>query len=159
MHDRAYRAFAGGLSLSEPIWWAGYCSLRFKDAGRDRSGVDCWGLQRLLYRDRAAIDLPLYGEIPASEIVKVAKAIAAARSGGPWSIVAGAPQELDCVLMLARILDEDGRYRAHPVHVGTMLDDRRMIHIEIGRNVVVTDVDHPLIRPRIVELYRHEKLL
>lgn len=38
-------------------WWNGYVGLPFLANGRDRRGIDCWGLDRLVYMDKLGIYL------------------------------------------------------------------------------------------------------
>ena len=40
--------------------FAEYVGLLFKDKGRDRAGLDCWGLLCLVYAEKAGIILPSY---------------------------------------------------------------------------------------------------
>jgi cell wall-associated NlpC family hydrolase len=42
-------------------WTTRYVGLPYRAGGRERDGLDCWGLIRLIYREQLGIDLP---EIP-----------------------------------------------------------------------------------------------
>jgi len=41
-------------------WYVGLLGVRWRDGGRDRDGLDCWGLGCLLYRELLGEVLPLY---------------------------------------------------------------------------------------------------
>ena len=43
-----------------PAWTADYVGLPFKEGGRDRQGLDCYGLLRLVINERFAGTVPEY---------------------------------------------------------------------------------------------------
>ena len=43
-----------------PAWAGGYIGLPYKDRGRTRDGLDCWGLLCLVSAERAGIALPAF---------------------------------------------------------------------------------------------------
>lgn len=132
----------------------GFIGIPFVDGGRDRSGCDCWGLVRLVYRDVAGIDLPSYGEIGASELLAVARAIGGATEQGPWRRVDDAPRRsLDVVVM--RHL---GHARRTPVHVGVMASAEHLLHTVHAADSHRVPLSHPSVSSRILGIYRHRDL-
>ena len=49
-----------------PAWAGRYVGLAFRDHGRDREGVDCWGLLSLVMREQYGVELPSYADRYAS---------------------------------------------------------------------------------------------
>lgn len=45
-----------------PAEYASFIGLPYADKGRDRDGVDCWGLVKLVYAEVAGIVLPDYSD-------------------------------------------------------------------------------------------------
>lgn len=115
--------------------WIG---LTFKKRGRDRSGVDCWGLHRLICKEDAGIDVPAFSTV------------AEAKEHGSWIEVTGKqPKAFDLVLM-----------RGEPCHVGTMISGTQLVHIEDdSMGSVCVALKDMTIRGRMISLWRHESLL
>lgn len=126
------------------IWWAKYVGIPFVDGGRDISGVDCWGLVRLIYAERLGVSLPSYGEISAAELIRIARAIDAGQE--QWAPVE-APRAFDVVLL--RLYD-----RAWTGHVGVAIDGTRMLHTERDIASAVVPMDHYTIKHRIAGFRR-----
>ena len=117
----------------------GYVGVPFRDGGRDQAGWDCWGLVRFAHWDEAGVELPSYGEGAQDEI---------------WRRVTDLPRRrMDVVLM--RRLGDSGRA---PVHVGILADERRMLHVEEAADTHLVPLDHPTVRPRILDFFRHTDL-
>ena len=131
---------AGAVSLME--WWSRYIGLPFEDGGRGPHGYDCWGLVRAIYADRLDVNLPSYGEISARDLARIARAMAVGKDDG-WRQV-GVPRALDVALM------RSGRGGARVVHVGVMVDGRRLLHIEEAAAAAVVPVSHFSVAGRIV---------
>ncbi len=130
-------------------WAEKYVGLPFIDGGRDWKGVDCWGLVRLILRIECGIIVPSYGEISAEELVKVAKEVAGESSKEPWLPVIHA-QAFDVAVM---------HRRRAPIHVGIMVDNKNLLHIERATNAVLIDIKHPSVSFRSVSYFRHRELL
>ncbi len=56
-----------------------FIGLSYLDKGRDRNGLDCWGLVRLVYSELLNIELPCYSQSysTASDARAIAELIAA----------------------------------------------------------------------------------
>lgn len=107
----------------------------------------------MLVYARLGIELPPYADVSADELLKVARSTIAESKRGPWTPVER-PLPLDVVLMTG-FSTERSCARA-PVHVGVMVDERRVLHVERGRNAAIYLLTSPHIRHRIVGFYRHD---
>ena len=123
-------------------WFGKYIGLPFEDGGRGPDRVDCWGLLRMCFRDRLGVDLPSYGEISARDLIRVARAMDAGKDDG-WRAVS-VPREMDVALM------RSGRGGSRVVHVGVMVDHRRVLHVEAASAAAVVPVTHFSVAGRIV---------
>lgn len=132
----------------------GYVGIPFLDHGRDRDGCDCWGLVRLVLAEQAGLDLPSYGEISADALLAVSRRIRAATDAGPWRRVDGAPRRALDVVVMRSLADA----AAVPVHVGIMLDARRMLHTVKAADSHAVPLSHPSVAPRIIGFFRHVRL-
>ncbi len=126
-------------------WHGKYIGIPFVDGGRDKDGLDCWGLIRLVYAEQLGIDLPGYGEVSASELTRIARSMYGAQER--WDVVAP-PMPFDLVAM---------RFygRSWVGHVGLMVDDRHMIHTEKATAVVCIPLNHFTVRDRIDSIRRY----
>jgi NlpC/P60 family len=131
------------------MWHENYVGLRFVKGGRDRRGLDCWGLVRLVLMEQRGLVLPDY-----LDCFDPAEAIRAAKRGGDWLPVSG-PQECDVMVMLTPL----SGFRIAPMHVGVMVAPRRLLHIDDGRRSEYLDANHPTIRARFEGYYRHRSFM
>lgn len=129
-----------------------YVGLRYVKRGRDRHGIDCWGLVYLWYPEQLGIPVPSYGMQSADDYRDVARAIEAEQRSTTWIAVA-APQDGDLVLMTSPI-DDDGVIRARPVHIGIAIG-KSVLHCEEGLDTVCVPRTDPSVVHRIVGYYRH----
>jgi len=109
--------------------FARYIGIPYLSRGRDWSGVDCWGLYRLMVGEATGVWLPdyleAYGE--ADNEVEVAEAILALGTGCPDWVQTYDPQPLDAVAI---------RIAGHICHIGCYIGGGRMIHSLRGHDSV-----------------------
>lgn len=122
-------------------WWGRYVGLGFSDGGRGPDKFDCWGLVRQIYIDRAGVVLPSYGEISARDLVRAARAF---RNNCDDGWVSCGFEEMAVVLMSPSY---GGR---SVVHVGLMVDSRRLIHTTEASGSVVVPVSHMSVAGRVI---------
>lgn len=126
-------------------WAAPYVGLPF---GEGPGEVTCWSLVRRVMAERRGIELPAYGEISARDLVRVARTMGREQLAETWRAVS-VPQEFDVALM------RSARGGRAIVHVGIMIDGRRLLHVEDRTASVVVPLDHYSVRGRIVGFRRY----
>lgn len=108
-----------------PTWATQYLKLPFVDRGRDRAGLDCYGLVRLIYQEQRGILLPSYTEGYATtddktEITALARGEIATR----WK-----PIPIETVQLFDGVIL---RIAGLPIHFGMVLDEQYFIHTMRG---------------------------
>ena len=132
-------------------WTARYIGLPFLDRGRDFTGVDCWGLCRLILKQECNIDVPSYGDVSATDLLKIAGVVKNDSFSDPWTPVPpSALRAFDLAVMY---------YRQDPFHIGIMASPTHILHIEKKISAVLIPLQHPTIHFRRPRFIRHRKLL
>ena len=132
-------------------WAERYIGLPFIDHGRNFTGVDCWGLVRLIMQEECHIDIPSYGETSALDLQAVAGLVAKEKEIEPWIYVhPTAVKPFDVVVM---------HRRREPIHIGIMATQKEIIHIEAKTDSVMVPLSHATIKFRRPTFYRHRQLL
>ena len=98
----------------------------FRDGGRDMTGLDCWGLVRIIY-DRIGIDLPDYRIAAADELAVHEEML---EQEPRWRRLER--PEAGAVVLIAN--GETGRAN----HVGVYIGDGRMIHAYAYSGVAIS---------------------
>jgi cell wall-associated NlpC family hydrolase len=129
-------------------WAAKYIGLPF-----DPVQFNCWGLVRRVLRDERGIDVPEYGEISADDLMRAARQVNHDICTKAWRKI-DAPMEFDVVLMTAK----EGGHRVFG-HVGIMTDATHVLHVWEATAAVNMEINHALVRERIVGFYRHAERL
>lgn len=132
-----------------PIWAGRYIGLPFQDHGRDRQGLDCWGLARLVLSEQFGIALPSFAHEyrRTTEIGHISALIE--REAKTWISIASGNEEGGDVIVM--------RIHGKPVHVGLVLGDQHMLHIECGINSVIERYNSLRWKERVFGFYRYKK--
>jgi len=137
--------------MAIPFWVGKYIGIKFAEVGRDRAGVDCWGLVRLIFMEQYDIALPSYcSEYKRTiESVKIENIIS--RESQHWKpINIGEEKFGDVIVMLVR---------GKPMHVGFVLEDKTMLHAEMGRNSCIEKYNSVHWEHRISGFYRNDRFI
>lgn len=105
-----------------------YLQIPFKDQGRDESGVDCFGLAHIFYKNEFNIELPSYIEYYKTTQDK--KAIAHQIKNANLTGWQRSKKPEFGQLIILHIL-------GMPLHLGIMLDDESFLHCLKGKGVCV----------------------
>lgn len=129
------------------MWSNKYVGIPYKDYGRDTSGIDCWGLARLVYKNEFNINLPSFTD---SYTVGDRQALQEliARNKESW-VQLDKPTE-GC-LVLFRILGNDS-------HIGIAVSDTHFLHARDGYDSSIEAFDGINWKSRIAGYFKyHEK--
>ena len=134
-----------------PFWVGHYIGLTFIEHGREaKSGLDCWGLYRLVLGEQFGLALPSYhaAYISTKDGEKLSEIITA--ESAKWRpITAGSEKLGDAVIL---------RLRGHPMHIGLVIGDGQMLHIENKIDSAIESYTGPRWKNRVVAFFRHQEL-
>ena len=132
-------------------WYAKYVGVPFVDGGKDFNGYDCWRMICLAFKTEHQIEIPLYGEISALDLRKIAGLIASDAYKEPWvDVVPSAIRAFDVAVMCKRKV---------PVHIGLLVNREAMIHVEQATATVMVSIQHPSVAFRSINFFRHRQLI
>lgn len=104
------------------MWSNKYIGIPYKSGGRDREGIDCWGLARLVYKEEYSIDLPSFSSYAENDTDRINELITQYKEG--WTetkeIVPG-------TLVLLRI-------RGSNTHIGIAISSTQFLHAREGQD-------------------------
>lgn len=150
-------------------WSAKYVGIPYVENGRSSlKGLDCWGLIRTIYLNERNIELPLYGEVSATELLRVTRMIQAsiqvdAQTGQdlPWKKIAEEHplQEFDICYMTGSYRGADHKMHSAEIHVGIIAEIRLgipyILHTQPTFDSVILPATHVSLRHRIKGFCRH----
>lgn len=134
--------------MSALHWSAAYLGIPHVRFGRDRSGLDCWGLCHLVYREALGIDVPSYLDVPPghAERAEMGRMVDGICAAWPWHQV-DAPAEYDVAVFR---MGELAR------HVGIVAGDGWMLHAAAGGTSGLVRIDNYRWRTRLLGYCRHD---
>ena len=131
-------------------WSNKFVGLPYSEFGRTATGVDCWGLVRLVYGQELDIELPSYTEAYTSvrEHAELAEKIGTVAGEGTWLRVDQ-----------ARCFDLAVFRRGHlDTHVGIVVSPGLMLHVSGGDHSKLEHYNFGQWAHRLTGLYRHFEL-
>ena len=131
-----------------PYWAGHYIGLPFKTHGRDITGLDCWGLVRLVLHEQMDCQLPSYTQFYDTTTNAAQIGPLVRRETLNWSRVSDAQSKCGDVIIF--------RMYGQPMHVGLALDEHYMLHIEQGINSAIERFDSLRWKKRIIGIFRYQ---
>ncbi|MER8765817.1 NlpC/P60 family protein [Mesorhizobium sp. M0968] len=139
-------------------WTQTFIGLPFADKGRDWTGCDCWGFNRLVHKEHAGNDLPSYDGlyVSSAEQREIAGIVAHEAQSPLWQIIGERdgkefhlreqPRELDIIWLRRGRLD---------AHCGLFLRPGLMLHmVEHDCSKIERYDDGPPWAGRVTGIYR-----
>lgn len=126
-----------------------YVGIPWAEQACGLAACNCWGLVRLIYRERRGIELPSYSDriASAADAAEIDALIADLRPD--WDeIPAGAETAFDLVLL------RRGRFISH---VGMAIEPGRLIHVSSDHPARVERYRAALFRRRVDGFFRHRQ--
>ena len=120
-----------------------YIGIPYKNKGRDLAGCDCFGLVKMFYKQELFIYLPEYDYSDAEDAEDASRTLINGR--GEWKEVTK-PAFGDVIMLNVAGL---------PVHIGVVLEHRRMLHSLKGHNSAIELYDGFRWKNRIEGFYRY----
>jgi sulfur carrier protein ThiS len=123
-----------------------YIGIPFLEKGRDESGVDCWGLVRLIYKQEYDIALPSFVEdYELSDDARIGELFAQYKEG--WTPLT--QPTIGCVVIFRMFGTES--------HIGVVVDNSHFIHVREGRDSVIESLESGKWAKRIVGYYNYSE--
>lgn len=131
-------------------WYDKYINVPYENFGRLMTGADCWGLVVLVYEQELGIQLPTYAEISAESLIEIHRKLSVDKDSEIWETVTeGNQKPFDVCVMTAP-------NSKRVCHVGIVIDEKHILHIEKGVDSAIVPVNHFTIRERIACYRRHK---
>lgn len=123
-----------------------YIGIPFLEKGRDATGLDCWGLVRLIYKQEYNINLPSFAtDYTLSDDERIGELFAQYKEG--WEVLDN-PQPGSAVIF---------RMFGTESHIGVVVDNSRFIHVREGRDTVIESLESGKWAKRIVGFFQYSE--
>jgi len=133
-------------------WANRYVGIPYLFRGLDRTGIDCYGLLRLVYREQLGIELPAEQYVTPLDAADV---IEDQRLGGPWNPITD-PGPYDIAIVQAIIPTIADRHELIPSHLSIWLSPHTVLHSISPAGVVIQPQP---VAHRITGWYAHDLTL
>lgn len=135
----------------QPGWHEPYLNLAYVQGGRDRAGLDCYGLHRLVLEQVVGVaDVPIWSlDYDVHESAHIAQLLINGFAQSPWRWFENGERTFDAILF---------RWGQVPAHVGTVVRPGMMLHIHEGVGARLESYRSPEWNRRLLGFYRHEDL-
>lgn len=130
-----------------PFWAGYYIGLPFEEHGRTISGLDCWGLVRLVFGEQYNICLPSYAQAYDSTNNEKELGPLIRKESSKWRRIKKGQEQLGDVIVM--------RIRGEPMHVGLVLGDHTMLHVQRNINSCIEKYKKRRWKGRIIGFFRH----
>lgn len=117
--------------------------------GRNKFGVDCWGLVVVVYAEKYDVKLPTFDGVDWTNSGDVWMKIAD-ETTLEWNEISREDRRESDVVIL--------RIKGIPWHVGFVIDKNRFMHADPVRGVCVERIDSLHWKNRVVAFYRHPSM-
>lgn len=130
-----------------PFWAGHYIGLPFREHGRDSAGLDCWGLVRLVLAEQFGLAVPSYAHAYTASTREDELGPLIRRESRKWRRVPAGQESCGDIVVL--------RMRGEPMHVGIVLGDRSMLHIDRRIDSAIEPYSSLRWKDRVIGFFRH----
>ena len=102
--------------------------------GRDRSGLDCWGLITLAYKELKGIELPEYTEQYSNKRLSRVSSIMTGEKQDDLKYKKIDKPSILCIVLI--------KYKSIPVHCGIYVGNNKIAHIDKGHMVCIESLNN-----------------